>query len=86
MELLNVTNIFEEKPAPYSWVKEAMKRANNKYRTTHLGVIAEKQRKYYEKRKNDESFQKMQREKALRYYYNKKERKAKEIQQDLGVL
>ena len=79
MELLNTTKCLEqEKPAPYSWVKEAMKRANDKYRRSHLELTAEKQRKYYERRKDDESFKKMQREKALRYYYKKKERKENE--------
>jgi len=83
MELLNDTKSFEEKAAPYSWVKDAMKRANDKYRRTHLELVAAKQRKYYEKRKNDESFQKMQREKALRYYYKKKEIKEKESKTEI---
>ena len=80
MELLN---IMDEKPAPYSWVKDAMKRANDKYRKSHLKEIAEKHRIYYEKRKNDESFKKMQREKALRYYYNKKARKEEEPKKEI---
>lgn len=68
-----VTLKGEERKEPYSWVKEAMKKANDKYRKSHLELTAERQRKYYAGKKNEESFQKMVREKALKYYYKKKE-------------
>jgi hypothetical protein len=81
MENPTTTNIvIEDKPAPYSWVKDAYNRAHDTYRKSHLHEFAEKQRKYYAKRKDDESFKIMQREKALRCYYKKKEAKKGDIQ------
>ena len=49
-----VTLKGETRKEPYSRVKEAIKRANDKYRKSHLELTVECQRKYYAGKKNKE--------------------------------
>jgi len=54
---------------------ESMRKANKKYRENNKAKFNEYQKQYYQKHKNDETFVKMQREKALKSYYKRKSQK-----------
>ena len=68
METDNPTNISNN----YQKYLESMRKANKKYRENNKEKFNEYQKSYYQKRKNDEHFVKMQREKALKSYYKRK--------------
>jgi hypothetical protein len=51
---------------------ESMRKANKKYRENNKEKFNEYQKQYYQKRKHDETYVKMQREKALKSYYKRK--------------
>ena len=61
-----------ENVVPKKYV-ESRRRASNKYRETHKEQFCEYQKKYYHAHKDDENYMNKQREKALKYYYKKKE-------------
>jgi hypothetical protein len=51
---------------------ESMRKANKKYRENNKAKFNEYQKQYYQKRKSDETYVKMLREKALKSYYKRK--------------
>jgi hypothetical protein len=51
----------------------SMRKANKKYRERNREKLAEYQKKYYQYKKIDKTYCQKQREKALNYYYRKKE-------------
>ena len=57
---------------------ESMRKANKKYRENNKSKFNEYQKQYYQKRKADESYVKMQREKALKSYYKRKSQSKEE--------
>lgn len=61
---------------------ESMRKANKKYRENNKEKFSEYQKQYYQKRKNDESYVKMLREKALKSYYKRKTEKATNVIND----
>lgn len=61
---------------------ESMRKANKKYRENNKEKFSEYQKQYYQKRKNDESYVKMLREKALKSYYKRKAEKATNVIND----
>jgi hypothetical protein len=74
---MEVTIVLEEQEAPQTYNKylESMRKANKKYRENNKAKFNEYQKQYYQNHKNDESFVKMQREKALKSYYKRKAQK-----------
>jgi hypothetical protein len=65
----------KQQSGQYNRYLESMRKANKKYRENNKEYFNEYQKKYYQKHKDDENFVKMQREKALKYYYAKKLKK-----------
>lgn len=73
---MEVKIVLEElPPQTYNKYLESMRKANKKYRENNKAKFNEYQKQYYQNRKNDESFVKMQREKALKSYYKRKAQK-----------
>ena len=73
-------------PRTYEWVKENMRKANERYRNSNRERFNQKQKEYYNSRKEDEEFKQKMRKKALDYYYRKKAGKAKEIEVEGSVI
>ena len=56
----------------YVYRSETMKNAQKRYRENHKEKIAEIQKRYYDKKKNDEEFKKKVSEQKKQYYLKKK--------------
>ena len=54
-------------PRTYEWVKENMRKANEKYRNSNRERFNQKQKEYYNSHKEDEEFKQKMRKKALDY-------------------
>ena len=66
-----VNNNTDQNNAPNKYL-ESMRKANKKYRENNKSKFNEYQKQYYQKRKTDENYVKMQRQKALKSYYKRK--------------
>lgn len=73
-------------PRTYEWVKENMRKANERYRNSNRERFNQKQKEYYNSHKEDEEFKQKMRKKALDYYYRKKAEKAKKAEAEDSVL
>jgi len=73
-------------PRTYEWVKENMRKANERYRNSNRERFNQKQKEYYNSHKEDEEFKQKMRKKALDYYYRKKAEKAKEADAEGSVF
>ena len=51
-------------PRTYEWVKEKMRKANERYRNSNRERFNQKQKEYYESHKNDEEYLQKMRERA----------------------
>ena len=66
-------------PRTYEWVKENMRKANERYRNSNRERFNQKQKEYYDySRKEDEEYKQKMRKKALDYYYRKEAEKAEQ--------
>jgi hypothetical protein len=61
----------------------SMRKANKKYRERNREKLAEYQKKYYQSKKTDENYAQKQREKALNYYYRKKEQLKEQLKETI---
>jgi len=73
-------------PRTYEWVKENMRKANERYRISNRERFNQKQKEYYDSHKADEEYMQKRRKKALDYYYRKKAEKTKQVEADDSVL
>ena len=68
----NLSDSNKEIQIIYVYRNEALKKAQKKYRDSHKEKIAEIQKKYYDKIKNDEEFKNKVKEQKKQYYQMKK--------------
>ena len=73
-------------PRTYEWVKENMRKANERYRNSNRERFNQKQKEYYDSHKEDKEYKQKMRKKALDYYYRKKAEKAKQLESEVSVL
>jgi hypothetical protein len=71
---------------PYQWVREAMKKANEKYRSSHREEYNLCQKKYYDAHKTDPEYMQRMRKKAREYYHRKKAEKRRQMEPDGFIL
>ena len=71
---------------PYQWVREAMRKANTKYRSVHREEYNLKQKKYYDAHKTDHEYMEKMRKKAREYYHRKKSEKRRQMEVNDSIL
>lgn len=64
---------YEAELVRYRKLRDSMKKANKKYRETHKNIVNQKQREYYAKKKEDNTYMERIRNASSKYYKNHKD-------------
>jgi len=72
---------MEEERKTYEWIRETMRKANQKYRNSNRERFNQMQKNFYDAHKGDEEYMQKRRKNALEYYYRKKAEKAEKEKQ-----